>query len=49
MARTVENLKRYGAEKVYVRTYRDNAPAVGLYQKMGFHVTHEDYGWTRPL
>jgi GNAT superfamily N-acetyltransferase len=49
MAKVMENLRRYGAETVYVRAYKDNGPAVRLYQKLGFHITNEDYGWKRAV
>jgi GNAT superfamily N-acetyltransferase len=49
MAKAMENLRHYGAETVYVRTYKDNVPAVRLYQKLGFRITHEDYGWQRAV
>ncbi len=49
MAKAMENLKRYGAETVYVRTYKDNGPAVRLYQALGFRITNEDYGWKRAV
>jgi GNAT superfamily N-acetyltransferase len=49
MAKVMENLKRYGAETVYVRAVKDNVPAVRLYQKLGFRITHEDYGWKRAV
>jgi hypothetical protein len=41
--------ERYDADAVYVRTYKDNLPAVGLYQKVGFRITHEDHGWRRSV
>lgn len=49
MAKTMENLKKYGADMVYVRTGKDNAPAIRLYQKLGFDITHEDFGWKRSV
>ncbi len=49
LAQTMRNLRRYDADTVYVRTYKDNLPAVGLYQKMGFRITHEDHGWRRSV
>ncbi len=48
ITRTMENLRRYGADKVYVRTNEENVLAVRLYQKLGFRITHEDHGWRRP-
>lgn len=45
MAQTMAHLKRYEADRVYVRTYKNNTPAVRLYQKLGFKITNEDYGW----
>ena len=49
MTRTLENLKQYGADVAYVRTYKENLAAVRLYQKLGFAITHEDYGWKLSL
>ncbi len=49
MAKVMENLRRYGAETIYVRTYKDNVPAIRLYQKLGFRITNEDYGWQRAV
>lgn len=49
MAQAMRNLRRYDADRVYVRTYKDNLPAVGLYRKMGFRITHEDHGWRRTV
>jgi ribosomal protein S18 acetylase RimI-like enzyme len=49
LAQTMRNLRRYDADAVYVRTYKDNLPAVGLYQKVGFRITHEDHGWRRSV
>ncbi len=45
MAKALENLSRTRAEMVYVRTGKDNRPAVRLYQKLGFVITDEDQGW----
>lgn len=41
------NLNKLGAKHAYVRTQKDNEPAVRLYQKLGFHITDEDVGWVR--
>jgi mycothiol synthase len=49
LAQTMRNLRRYDADTVYVRTYKDNLPAVGLYRKVGFRITHEDHGWRRSV
>ena len=49
LAQILANLKRYGADFAYVRTGKDNIPAVRLYQKLGFTITNEDYGWKLPL
>ena len=49
MAQTLENLSRTGAEVVYVRTGKANAPAIRLYQKLGFVITDEDQGWMLAL
>lgn len=49
VAKTLNNLKRYGADMAYVRTDKENAPAVRLYQKLGFTITHEDVGCQRPI
>jgi GNAT superfamily N-acetyltransferase len=49
MARTIKHLRRYDADVVYVRAVKDNVPAVHLYQKLGFRITNEDYGWRRPV
>lgn len=45
MARTMENLRRLGADRVYVRTGKANTPAVSLYGKLGFTITDEEHGW----
>ena len=45
MARTLENLKRIDAKRVYVRTGKANRPAVSLYRKLGFVITDEEHGW----
>lgn len=45
LSRILRNLKAYGAETAYVRTDKDNVPAVRLYQKLGFRIIDEDYGW----
>lgn len=45
MAQAMENLKRRGANRVYVRTGKANLPAVRLYEKLGFAVTDLDCGW----
>ena len=49
MAKTMENLKKYGAHTVYVRTEKDNTSAIRLYQKLGFNITNEDYEWKRSV
>ncbi len=49
MAKVMENLRHYGAKTMYVRTYKDNVPAVRLYHKLGFHIINEDYGWKRAV
>lgn len=45
MARTLENLYRYGAKKAYVRTNADNIPAIKLYEKIGFKIINYDLGY----
>ena len=45
MVRTMENLRRIGADRVYVRTGKVNTPAVSLYRKLDFAITDEDHGW----
>jgi len=49
MARTMKHLRQYDVDVVYVRAVKDNAPAVRLYQKLGFKITDKDYGWRRPV
>ena len=46
---TMANLKQYGADTVYVRTGKNNVPAICLYQKLGFNITNEDFGWKRSV
>ncbi|MCP4177136.1 MAG: GNAT family N-acetyltransferase [bacterium] len=45
MTKTMENLKKYGADKVYVRTTNANKPAIRLYESLGFNITDIDNGW----
>ncbi len=45
MAKTIVNLSKYGATKVYVRTGLDNVPAIKLYEKLGFKITNYDHGF----
>lgn len=49
MIRAMENLRRYGADRVLVWTDKDNMRAVGLYQSLGFRIAHEDYAWVREV
>ena len=49
MAQAMENLKRRGADRVYVRTGKANLPAVRLYEKLGFAITDQDCGWALTL
>ena len=49
MTRAMENLRRYGADRVLVWTGKDLIRAVRLYQKLGFNITNEDYGWKRSV
>ena len=49
MTRAMENLRRYGAERVFVWTDKNLDPAVRLYQSLGFCVTHEDCAWGREV
>ncbi len=45
MAKTLENLTRYGADKVYIHTGKDNISAIKLYEKLGFRITNLDHGY----
>lgn len=45
MAKTMENLKEYGVNKVHVHTSSDNYSAIKLYQKLGFEITNYDDGY----
>jgi GNAT superfamily N-acetyltransferase len=45
MAKAMDNLKNYGAKKAYVHTHGENAPAIKLYEKLGFVITNHDYGF----
>jgi GNAT superfamily N-acetyltransferase len=47
MTRAMENLRRYGADRVLVWTDKNLTSAVRLYQSLGFCITHEDYAWKR--
>jgi GNAT superfamily N-acetyltransferase len=47
MIKTLEHLRCYDVDTAYVRTYKNNMPAVRLYQKVGFTITAEDHGWRR--
>jgi len=49
MAKTLANLRAYEAENVYVRTHKDNIPAVRLYEKLGFEIGAEENGWKLAL
>jgi GNAT superfamily N-acetyltransferase len=49
MTRAMENLRRYGADRVLVWTGKDLDHAVRLYQSLGFRITHEDYAWKREV
>jgi GNAT superfamily N-acetyltransferase len=49
MARAMENLRRYGADRVLVWTDEKLNPAVRLYQSLGFRITHEDSAWEREV
>lgn len=49
MAKTLKNLKSYGATKAYVRTGGDNNPAIGLYKKLGFSIANYDHGYELEL
>jgi GNAT superfamily N-acetyltransferase len=49
MARAMENLRRYGADRVLVWTDKTLNPAVRLYQSLGFRITHEDSAWEREV
>ncbi|MCD4669949.1 MAG: GNAT family N-acetyltransferase [Actinomycetia bacterium] len=45
MAKTLENLKKYGVDKVYIHTSEKNLPAIKLYEKLGFRITNIDNGF----
>jgi ribosomal protein S18 acetylase RimI-like enzyme len=47
MTRAMENLRRYGADRVLVWTDKNLDHAVRLYQSLGFRIAHEDYAWQR--
>ena len=49
MVRAMENLTRYGADRVLVWTDKKLNPAVRLYQGLGFRITHEDSAWEREV
>jgi GNAT superfamily N-acetyltransferase len=49
MIRAMENLRRYGPDRVLVWTSKDLTRAVRLYQSLGFSITHEDRGWRRSV
>ena len=49
MTRAMENLRRYGADRVFVWTGKQNIGAVRFYQKLGFNITNEDYAWKRSI
>jgi GNAT superfamily N-acetyltransferase len=49
MIRAMENLRRYGADRVLVWTDRSFDLAVRLYQSLGFGVVHQDYAWRRSV
>ena len=46
MIRALGNLERLGAKTCYVKPPDNNIPAVRLYEKMGFKITHVDKGWS---
>ena len=45
MTQTLTNLRRTGARHVYVKTHKENVPAIRLYEKLGFAILAEDNGW----
>lgn len=47
MSKALENLKQYGATRVYVHTHENNRPAIKLYEKLGFRITNYDHGFER--
>jgi GNAT superfamily N-acetyltransferase len=49
IAGAMQNLGRYGADRVLVWTDKSLTRAVRLYQSLGFRVVHEDYAWKREV
>jgi ribosomal protein S18 acetylase RimI-like enzyme len=49
MTRAMENLRRYGADRILVWTDKNLTSAVRLYQSLGFRITHEDCAWKREI
>jgi GNAT superfamily N-acetyltransferase len=49
ISKAMENLRRYGADRVLVWTDKDLNSAVRLYLSLGFRIAHEDYAWERKV
>jgi GNAT superfamily N-acetyltransferase len=49
ISKAMENLRRYGADRVLVWTDKDLESAVRLHQSLGFRITHEDHAREREV